>query len=124
MRFLPTSNPPPRKLGFCLQLLIPEVHLRYVMDLLGHSEISLTMNPYSHVISAARKEIAARMDEILIPVADNQQKESPTRREVVDLKLVGARGFEHPTPWSRTRCSTRLSHAPTRVSVVTRRQGG
>ena len=29
-------------------------------------------------------------------------------------KLVGARGFEPPTPRSRTECSTRLSHAPTR----------
>src|SRR5207245_225341 len=29
------------------------------------------------------------------------------------LEMVGARGFEPPTPWSRTRCSTRLSHAPT-----------
>jgi hypothetical protein len=28
--------------------------------------------------------------------------------------LVGARGFEPPTPRSRTECSTRLSHAPTR----------
>ncbi len=28
-------------------------------------------------------------------------------------KLVGERGFEPPTPWSRTRCSTRLSHSPT-----------
>jgi hypothetical protein len=28
-------------------------------------------------------------------------------------RMVGARGFEPPTPWSRTRCSTRLSHAPT-----------
>jgi hypothetical protein len=28
--------------------------------------------------------------------------------------LVGERGFEPPTPWSRTRCSTRLSHSPTR----------
>ena len=26
--------------------------------------------------------------------------------------LVGARGFEPPAPASRTRCSTRLSHAP------------
>ena len=26
--------------------------------------------------------------------------------------LVGERGFEPPTPWSRTRCSTRLSHSP------------
>ncbi len=31
-----------------------------------------------------------------------------------DMKrLVGERGFEPPTPWSRTRCSTRLSHSPT-----------
>src|SRR5665213_2053597 len=25
---------------------------------------------------------------------------------------VGARGFEPPTPWSRTRCATRLRYAP------------
>src|ERR1700757_4149459 len=34
---------------------------------------------------------------------------SGTDREI----LVGERGFEPPTPWSRTRCSTRLSHSPT-----------
>src|SRR5271165_2145799 len=26
--------------------------------------------------------------------------------------FVGARGFEPPTPWSRTRCATRLRYAP------------
>jgi hypothetical protein len=26
--------------------------------------------------------------------------------------MVGERGFEPPTPWSRTRRSTRLSHSP------------
>src|SRR5712691_6706341 len=31
--------------------------------------------------------------------------------------LVGARGFEPPTPRSRTECSTRLSHAPTEANV-------
>ena len=30
-------------------------------------------------------------------------------------KMVGARGFEPPTPWSRTRCATRLRYAPTCV---------
>src|SRR5450755_4165888 len=30
-----------------------------------------------------------------------------------ERNLVGERGFEPPTPWSRTRCSTRLSHSPT-----------
>jgi hypothetical protein len=28
-------------------------------------------------------------------------------------KMVGAEGFEPPTPASQTLCSTRLSHAPT-----------
>src|ERR1700746_2847570 len=32
-------------------------------------------------------------------------------------RLVGERGFEPPTPWSRTRCSTRLSHSPTEVAL-------
>jgi hypothetical protein len=35
--------------------------------------------------------------------------------------MVGERGFEPPTPWSRTRCSTRLSHSPT-TSVVCAKQ--
>ncbi len=28
-------------------------------------------------------------------------------------QMVGARGFEPPAPWSRTRCATRLRYAPT-----------
>jgi hypothetical protein len=32
--------------------------------------------------------------------------------------MVGERGFEPPTPWSRTRCSTRLSHSPTLASAL------
>src|SRR5438128_5219956 len=31
--------------------------------------------------------------------------------------VVGARGFEPPTPRSRTECSTRLSHAPTEATL-------
>ena len=41
------------------------------------------------------------------------------RRHVQHLdnlnNLVGERGFEPPTPWSRTRCSTRLSHSPNTI---------
>jgi hypothetical protein len=37
------------------------------------------------------------------------------RLNVRERRLVGERGFEPPTPWSRTRCSTRLSHSPTRL---------
>jgi Phage integrase family len=33
-------------------------------------------------------------------------------RRRLQTRMVGERGFEPPTPWSRTRCSTRLSHSP------------
>ncbi|HET9530132.1 MAG TPA: site-specific integrase, partial [Blastocatellia bacterium] len=54
----------------CATLLLAQgVHPRIVMDLLGHSQIGLTMNTYSHVIPAMQNEVANRMDEILTPVA-------------------------------------------------------
>ena len=51
-----------------------------VMETLGHSQISLTMNTYSHVIPALQKEVASQMDEILSPVATNvATQELPAR---------------------------------------------
>ena len=32
--------------------------------------------------------------------------------------LVGARGFEPPTPCSQSRCASRLRHAPTRIRLL------
>ncbi len=33
-------------------------------------------------------------------------------------ELVGAVGFEPTTPWSQTRCATKLRHAPIHLSFV------
>ena len=53
----------------CASLLLAQgVHPRAIMETLGHSQISLTMNTYSHVMPAIRKEVADRMDEILTGV--------------------------------------------------------
>ena len=35
-----------------------------VMETLGHSQISLTMNTYSHVIPELKREAAERMDAV------------------------------------------------------------
>jgi len=37
------------------------------MEVLGHSQIAITMNLYAHVLPATRKEAAARMDDIFAP---------------------------------------------------------
>jgi integrase len=50
----------------CASLLLAQgVHPRVVMEILGHSAISLTMNTYSHVSSALQREAAGRMDVVL-----------------------------------------------------------
>jgi len=38
---------------------------RVVMDLLGHSQIGLTMNTYSHVIRDLRRDAAQHMEDLL-----------------------------------------------------------
>jgi len=46
-------------------LLVQGVSPRVVMEVLGHSEIALTMNAYSHVVPELRQEAALRMQAIL-----------------------------------------------------------
>ena len=56
----------------CASLLIAQgVSPRVVMETLGHSQISLTMNTYSHVTPALGRAAAERMNELLgAPSAD------------------------------------------------------
>lgn len=50
----------------CASLLIAEgVHPRLIMETLGHSQISLTMNRYAHVAPVVQREVAGRMDGLL-----------------------------------------------------------
>ena len=46
-------------------LLAQGVDPRTIMETLGHSQISLTLNTYAHVVPALQREAAAKMDEIL-----------------------------------------------------------
>lgn len=50
----------------CASLLLAQgVHARVVMEVLGHSQISLTMDTYSHVSPALHGEAAQKMDSLL-----------------------------------------------------------
>lgn len=50
----------------CATLLLSQgVPARVVMETLGHSEISLTLNTYSHVMPSVGREAAERMDQLL-----------------------------------------------------------
>ena len=50
----------------CASLLLAQgVPARVVMEILGHTQISTTMDLYAHVMPAARREAANLMDGIL-----------------------------------------------------------
>lgn len=46
-------------------LLVQGVHPRVVMEILGHSHISLTMNTYTHVVPQLQEQAARLMDDLL-----------------------------------------------------------
>jgi len=52
-------------------LLAQGVHPRYIMELLGHSSITLTMDTYGHVLEPGRRETAFQIDTAFGPVAVN-----------------------------------------------------
>jgi integrase len=55
----------------CASLLLAQgVPARVVMETLGHSQISLTLNTYSHVIPALGREAARRMNAVLARTSD------------------------------------------------------
>lgn len=50
----------------CATLLLAQgVNPRVVMETLGHSQVSLTLNTYSHVLPALQADAAAKMNAIL-----------------------------------------------------------
>ena len=50
----------------CASLLVAQgVHPRVVMEILGHSTITLTMNTYSHVLPQAQRDAIGLIDTLL-----------------------------------------------------------
>ena len=52
----------------CASLLIAQgMHARLIMDILGHSDITLTMNTYGHIMQTSRDEAAKSMNDLMQP---------------------------------------------------------
>jgi integrase len=45
------------------------VHPKVVQERLGHSQISITMDTYSHVLPVMQEEAAKKLDELLTPIS-------------------------------------------------------
>src|SRR4051812_18191641 len=70
------------------------------------------MQNFSNIIPASRPNgVPVVRGSASSAISGKPARRNPRRTSV--FGLVGETGFEPATPWSRTRCSTRLSHSPT-----------
>lgn len=60
---------------YATRLLEKNVHPKVVQELLGHSEISMTLNTYSHVMPEIKIAAAAKLDEVFNDNKKSSQKE-------------------------------------------------
>lgn len=77
----------------CSSLLLAQgVSPRTVMEILRHSQISLTMNTYSHVIPELEKQAVAQLDSLLAPQEKTPETPVPTpvgvNSGVIEIDLV------------------------------------
>jgi integrase len=58
------------------------IHPKVVQERLGHSDISLTLNTYSHVLPSMQEEAAEKMDEILVPIEVSNDLNKNEKRKI------------------------------------------
>ena len=63
------------------------IHPKVVQERLGHSDISMTLNTYSHVMPGMQEEAAGKLDELLSPINVSD-----------DLKRLGERSPSYYPP--------------------------
>lgn len=59
-------------------LLAQGVPMKVVSEKLGHAQIGITMNLYSHVTLAMQQEAADRMDQLLLPQSAKPELPAPS----------------------------------------------
>jgi hypothetical protein len=56
-------------MGKQIQLMLQQgIHPKIVQERLGHADISMTLNIYSHVLPSMQEDAAEKLDELLIPI--------------------------------------------------------
>ena len=77
-------------------LLMQGVNPKIVQERLGHSDISLTLNTYSHVMPSMQEEAAEKLDELLVPIDVSSQvkKVSETPRVYILENPTASKQFD------------------------------
>jgi integrase len=64
------------------------VHPKVAQERLGHSDISMTLNTYSHVLPGMQDEAAGKLDELLTPINVNNEIKKLGERKSSSIPLA------------------------------------
>jgi integrase len=53
------------------------IHPKIVQERLGHAQIFITMDTYSHVLPTMQDEVAKKMDELITPIQEGVKAVNP-----------------------------------------------
>ena len=94
------------------------VPLSEVRDVLGHSTVEMTER-YAHLAPDNLRSAVSVLDRLRSSDVEAGKLERAAGNHLKEV--VGVRGFEPPTPASRTQYSTRLSYTPTEATTALKR---
>ncbi len=110
-------------------LLAQGVHPRVVMETLGHSQVSLTLDTYSHVLPSLQAEAAKRMDDAIgCQIGCQNEKgssEEPQESQISEEKSGEPGGNRTPNPQIKSLLLCQLSYRPAERFILSQcREGG
>ena len=59
------------------------IHPKIVQERLGHADISMTLNTYSHVLPSMQEEAAEKLDELLTPIEVSKEIKQLREKEQI-----------------------------------------
>ncbi len=83
----------------CATFLLQQgVSPKVVQEILGHADITLTLNTYSHVTTTMQKEAAAKVDELLTSIDVTEAMKKVQKEQDLDAHEGGDTGKLEPFP--------------------------
>jgi len=78
-------------------LLLGGISPKVVQEMLGHADVRLTLNTYSHVLPSLQRQAADALDDLLTPTTDNPIRSNGGTTAVQPRSRGGARHSKRPS---------------------------
>ena len=109
---------------FATLQLMAGTNPKIVSEVLGHKEIAITLDRYSHALPTMQTEAMARLDAVLARSALDRHESSPSRESVPELWLDQDAPADHETASDRDKGADKGACGPSTANEEARSERG